>query len=339
MPEYKTTIAILNYNGRQHLEKYLPSVVEYSPNTQITVIDNASTDDSILYIKSEYPDIHLIELSKNHGFAGGYNEGLRFIDSEYTLLLNSDVRVSPNWVEPLEQILENNKDVVSVQPKILSDQLPDTFEYAGACGGYIDYLGYPFCRGRIFDNTEKDTNQYDSPKEVSWTSGAAMLIRTKAFKDLGGFDTDYFAHMEEIDLCIRVQRAGFKLQIEPKAIVYHLGGGTIDYQSSRKTYLNFRNNLITLLKNEKTTKLLWLIPLRLSLDGIAGIKYVIDGKFKHCLAIIQAHFAFYGHMPKAIKKRKDFHNNHPHSQGRWKKHNKSIVRQYFLNGINHYSEL
>ncbi len=338
------TIAILNYNGVEYLEAYLGDV-EFSTRDRVdlVVIDNASTDESVEYIKEWHPGVKVNSLPKNLGFAEGYNQGLKGVNTTYTVILNSDVKVVENWLDPLVKIMEADKSIGCIQPKIRSIEQPDHFEYAGAAGGYLDNLGYPFCRGRIFDTVEKDEGQYDDECEVFWTSGAAMIIRTKLFKKLGGFDKDFFAHMEEIDLCWRVKRAGYKVLYSPKSTVYHLGGGTLSYESSNKTYLNFRNNLALLLKNEQKRKLLWKIPTRLVLDGIAGLRLLMQGNASSFFAVIRAHFSFYGSFFSLLNKRKVFNNRlkdlsigSENLSGRFKG---NIITNYFLGGKKKFSDL
>ncbi len=300
------SIVILNYNGKEYLESFLPSV-EYSSNYpfKIVVIDNASTDDSVDFLMDYYPEIKIIPLAQNHGFAEGYNRGMKYIDTPYAAILNSDVKVSKNWLDPLVEALSTHPETGIVQPKILSLENPEKFEYAGACGGFLDRLGYPFCRGRIFETVETDDGQYDHPIRCDWASGAAMVIKAELFSHLGGFDKDYFAHFEEIDFCWRVRRAGYEIKTIPASVVYHLGGGTLDYQSPQKVFLNFRNNLSTLIKNHPLGKSLWLIPLRLLLDGVAGIKFFAEGKWTFVTAIIRAHFSFYSRLGALWKTKKD----------------------------------
>lgn len=298
-------VAILNYNGLSYLESFLPYLCD-SPEESyvVSVIDNNSSDESTNYLKEWHPEVHQINLKKNYGFAEGYNQGLKTINNKYTIFLNSDVKVTENWVEPLTALMETDPYIIACQPKILSLENPEMFEYAGAGGGYMDKLGYPFCRGRIMDHIEQDNGQYDEIQEVFWTSGAAMIIRTDLFKSLGGFDKDYFAHQEEIDFCWRAKNAGYKCMYQPESVVYHLGGGTLDYGNEKKIFLNFRNNLSTILKNEKGSKLLWLFPLRLILDGVAGFRFLLQGKWKSTLAIVKAHFAIYGSIGDIRRKRK-----------------------------------
>lgn len=300
-------IAILNYNGEAYLKEYLPSLYQNNnSDAEIIVIDNASTDGSIEVLNQYFPEIKIIELRKNYGFAEGYNKGIEQIEYEQIILLNSDVAVTKDWDKIILKTLNSNNSIGAVMPKILSAKENINFEYAGAGGGFIDSLGYPFCRGRIFDTIEKDQGQYNGTTDVFWTSGAAMAIRKSVFQKLGGFDESYFAHMEEIDLCWRMQRAGYTLKVNPDAVVYHLGGGSLDYNNPKKTYLNFKNNLTTLIKNESVIKLIWLIPIRLILDGVAGIQFLLKGKWSNTKAIIKAHFAIYGSLYSILKKRKEY---------------------------------
>lgn len=338
------TIAILNYNGIEYLEAYLGDV-EFSTRDRVdvAVIDNDSTDGSIDYIKEWHPGVKVISLTKNHGFAEGYNQGLKGINTPYTVILNSDVKVTENWLDPLIKLMENDSSIGCIQPKIKSIEHPEEFEYAGAAGGYLDDLGYPFCRGRLFDTVEKDTGQYDDEQEVFWASGAAMVIRTKLFKKLGGFDKDFFAHMEEIDLCWRVKRAGYKVIYSPSSTVYHLGGGTLSYDSSNKIFLNFRNNLALLTKNEQKGKLFWKIPARLILDGIAGFRFLLGGNVSSCIAVIKAHFAYYGRFFSLLEKRKKFNNRlkdlsigSENTSGRY---DGNIIFKYFISGKKKFTDL
>lgn len=244
----RLSVVILNWNGRRHLERYLPSVVAHTEgDAEVVVADNGSTDDSLQWLRLNYPDVRVIRLDRNYGFAGGYNRALREVASEYVLLLNSDVEVTAGWSQPLVEVLDTESDVAAVAPKLLADMERTQFEYAGAAGGFIDYLGYPFCRGRILSNVEEDRGQYDNRRDIFWASGAAMCCRRELFESLGGFDEDFFAHMEEIDLQWRMQLAGWRIVVEPKSVVYHLGGGTLP-ASSRKIFLNHRNNLAMLFK-------------------------------------------------------------------------------------------
>lgn len=298
----KVAVVILNYNGQKFLEKFLPSVTENNDGYEVIVADNASTDNSIDFLRSNYPNLKTIQLSNNEGFAGGYNNALRKIESEYYVLLNSDVEVTSNWVKPLIGLMDADKTIAACQPKIRSYHQKTHFEYAGAAGGYIDWLGYPFCRGRVFDSYEQDFGQYDDTKEVFWATGACMFVRAEVFHQLGGFDTHFFAHMEEIDLCWRIKNAGHKIMYSSASTVYHVGGGTLHKSNPRKTFLNYRNGLAMLYKNLPSDKLFTTILLRLVLDGISGIKLLIDGSFADFLAVIKAHFAFYAMIPKLERK-------------------------------------
>ncbi len=298
-----TAIVILNYNGRGFLERYLPTVIEnLEPNCRVIIADNASTDNSLPWLRNHYPDIHLIALTKNLGFAAGYNEALQQVDAEVYVLLNSDVRVTPGWLGSILPLF-SQPTVGAVQPKILAEYSPDCFEYAGAAGGYIDFLGYPFCRGRVFGSAERDEGQYDSPEEIFWATGAAFFVRAKAFHDLEGFEPEYFAHAEEIDLCWRMKRAGYRILVEPSSRVYHVGGGTLAYDTPQKAYLNFRNTLVTSFKNEHVTRLLWLLPVRLLLDGAAALLFLTQGKWGHILSILHAHLHFYRKLPLWVYRR------------------------------------
>ena len=299
----KIAVAILNWNGKDLLEKYLPSVIEHSKKHNVYVIDNDSSDDSVAYIESEFPQINIIQTGKNLGYAGGYNTGLKWIKEEYAVLINSDVRTTPDWLEPVVKHFNLYPNCGALQPKILWDRQTDKFEYAGASGGFIDSLGYPFCRGRILHQLEIDSGQYNDAIEVFWATGACLAVRMQAFNVAGGLDPMLFAHMEEIDLCWRMQRAGYDIWVIPQSTIYHLGGATLNVDSPRKTYLNFRNNLIILVKNLPQFRAIGVVFIRLVLDGIAGLKFISEGKPKHALAILQAHFAFYARFTKIQSKR------------------------------------
>jgi hypothetical protein len=321
----KIAVLILNWNGRELLERFLPSIVDFNAdNSDVYVIDNASTDDSLDYIAKHFPRVKTIVFKENYGFAKGYNKALKLIPHQYALLLNSDVRVSENWLEPLYNFLESYCEYVACQPKILDEKKTTYFEYAGACGGYIDRFGYPFCRGRIFDALEEDKGQYNTIKDVFWASGAALFIRRKEYIEAGGLDASFFAHQEEIDLCWRLLNKGHKIACIPQSKVYHLGGASLDKAHPRKTFLNFRNNLVMLLKNLPFYALP-LILFRLLLDGIAGLKYLSEGKFKHCLAIIKAHFSFYSRIPRVLFNRKKTRKIDPSI-----KYKGSILTEYYL---------
>jgi GT2 family glycosyltransferase len=299
-----TAVVILNYDGRSYLEAYLPGVKSSLPSyARVVVADNLSTDDSVAWLKAHHPEVELVELPENYGFAHGYNMALTQVEAEIYVLLNSDVRVTPGWIDTIVPLFKAD-NISAVQPKILSEADPERFEYAGAAGGYLDYLGYPFCRGRIFHHTERDEGQYDGQEEIFWATGAAFFCRAELFHALGGFEPEYFAHAEEIDLCWRMKRAGYRVLAEPRAVVYHVGGGTLSYNTPRKTYLNFRNTLTTSFKNEPLTRLVWWLPVRLVLDGLAGVLFLFQGNFQHIMAIIRGHFHFYGHLRMWIQRRK-----------------------------------
>jgi riboflavin kinase/FMN adenylyltransferase len=297
-------VVILNYNTRRHLEQYLPSVLANSPGARIVVADNGSPDDSVSFLQQHYPQVQVLDLQQNFGFAEGYNQALKQIQADIYVILNSDVEVTPGWIEPVLAAMQADPTIAIAQPKILAWQEKTRFEYAGAAGGWIDALGYPFCRGRIFHHREADTGQYDQPQECFWAAGAAFFIRAELYHCFGGFDGDYFAHNEEIDLCWRLKRAGYSVWCIPQSVVYHLGGGTLEYESPRKVFLNFRNSLYSLLKNKPFRKLLWLIPARLLLDGLAGARFAAKGQFRAIGAIILAHVSFYRNFSLTVRKRK-----------------------------------
>ena len=297
-------VVILNYNGRHFLQKFLPALRQSTyPNLDIVIADNGSTDDSLGFLQDHYPDLEVIDLQHNFGFAEGYNRALRRVRASYYVLLNSDIEVTPGWIEPIIELMERDHLIAAAQPKILSYANRHQFEYAGASGGWLDHLGYPFCRGRILACTENDEGQYDQPAEIFWATGAAFFVRATLFHNIGGFDGSYFAHAEEIDLCWRMKTAGYKVVAYPKSIVYHVGGGTLEYYNPFKTYLNFRNTLYTITKNEPEGKLFWLLPLRLILDGLAGILFLSQGRLRHIWAIIRAHWAFYYHFAAVWRER------------------------------------
>ncbi len=283
-------IVILNYNGRNFLEKFLPSVFASTyPNKKIFVADNASTDDSVAYVNTYFSSAEIILLDKNHGFAGGYNKALLHITSDYYILLNSDVEVTANWIEDIIALMEADKNIAACQPKILSYYNKKLFEHAGACGGWIDKLGYVFARGRIFDICEEDKGQYNSTERIFWATGAALFIRASCFNEMNGFDAHFFAHMEEIDLCWRLQRKGYAIYCCPSSVVYHVGGGTLPKTNSRKIYLNFRNNFIMLLKNFSFAEAIWKIPLRILLDWLFAFKSLFQKDIGSFTAVFKAH--------------------------------------------------
>lgn len=322
--EMKIAIAILNWNGKSWLEKFLPNVLENSQSAEVYVIDNASTDDSVAYISTYFPSVKIVVNQQNHGFAGGYNEGLKQIHSDIYCLLNSDVEVTPGWLDPVAILFEKNPDIAAIQPKILDYNRKNFFEFAGAGGGLIDNLGYPYCRGRVFENVEEDKGQYNDETEIFWASGCCLFIRSEDFWNQNGFDARFFAHQEEIDLCWRLKNSGRKIYYTGKSAIYHVGGGTLQKQNPRKTYLNIRNNLSMMLKNLPSGKL-YLIFIRLCLDGIAGIYFMFKHGFSHTWAVIKAHFGFYAQLPGTLKLRqqnqiKDYY------QSKW------LIFKHFLKG-------
>jgi len=300
----KVAVVILNWNGQKFLEQFLPSVVKHSGNdAKVYLADNASSDDSVTYVKANFPTVEIVQNDQNYGFAKGYNIALQKIKAEYFVLLNSDVEVTENWIDPIIDLMDNDRGVAACQPKLKDYKRKDYFEYAGGAGGFIDYLGYPLCRGRVFDHVEEDKGQYDDECEIFWATGACIFVRSSIFNELGGLDDHFFAHMEEIDLCWRMKNSGYKVMYSPHSTVYHVGGGTLNKINPRKTYLNFRNNLFLLHKNLSKKKRYPIIFQRLILDGLAGIKLFLEGKPKHTLAIIKAHFHFYGDMKQNKAKR------------------------------------
>jgi len=299
----KIAVVILNWNGAKLLKEFLPSVVNYSQEATVYVVDNASTDNSILVLKEKFPSVKIIQNKANYGFAQGYNEGLQFVEEEIYCLVNSDIEVTENWLTPILNLFDKNPNTAIIQPKILDYKSKAYFEYAGAAGGFIDKFGYPFCRGRIFDTIEKDNGQYNDIAKVFWASGACFFIRKEVYRELNGFDADFFAHQEEIDLCWRSFNRNYDTFYCGLSTVYHLGGATLATSNPKKTFLNFRNSLLMLTKNLPSNKLIIIIIGRMILDGIAGIQFLIKGKFKHFFAILKAHFSFYALLIKTIRKR------------------------------------
>lgn len=305
-------IVILNWNGKNWLEKFLPIVIEHSENATIYVIDNSSTDDSVSFLKQNFSEIKIVHNQENYGFAGGYNEGLKKIQHEFYCLLNSDVEVTDNWLTPIQNIFENDPQIAAVQPKILDFNRRNYFEFAGAAGGFLDNLGYPYCRGRIFENIEEDHGQYNDEVEIFWASGCCFFIRSENFWAQNGFDARFFAHQEEIDLCWRLKNSGKKIFYTGKSTVYHVGGGTLNKQSPQKTFLNMRNNLSMILKNTTLLSGVLLVLFRMILDGFAGIYFGYKNGLPHFWAVIRAHFSFYGQIPETLRLRqknqiKDFY--------------------------------
>ncbi|MBQ0015577.1 MAG: glycosyltransferase family 2 protein [Bacteroidales bacterium] len=300
----KTAIVILNWNGRDMLERFLPSVTHYCPtDAEVIVADNGSTDDSVAFLQQHYPTLRTIILDKNYGFAEGYNRALQQVEASYFVLLNSDVEVTPHWVEPVVAMMDNDPTIGMAQPKMLMFDQRDTFEYAGGAGGFIDSYGYPFCRGRLFNCLEQDHGQYDDRCEIFWASGAAMFVRSGLWRQLEGLDGDFFAHMEEIDFCWRAKNAGYKAYYCPESIIYHVGGGTLPKSSPRKTYLNFRNNMALLYKNLPQKRLGCTIALRYLLDGVAALKFLAEGHPQEFKAVYKAHQDFRKWRPNLKAKR------------------------------------
>lgn len=322
------SVVILNYNGKEWLKKFLPYCMQTTyPNVQWIVADNASSDKSVEYVKTHFPSIEIVQFEVNKGFAKGNNDAILYCKGEYVVLLNSDVEVTPNWLEPLVQRLHNNSDIAAVQPKVLSYYERTYFEYAGASGGFLDKYGVPFCRGRIFQHCEEDKSQYDEAIRVFWATGACMLFRKDIWDSIGGLDDDFFAHMEEIDWCWKAQLAGYQVWCEPKSVVYHVGGGTLAMENPQKTYLNFRNSLFMLYKNLPSHKLWSTLFKRLLLDGLAGIFYLFKGKLKHIWAIVKAHWYFFTKVRRYRKKR---HFVQSIAKNEVKLFSKSIIVEHFV---------
>lgn len=296
-------IVILNWNGRHLLERFLPSVTAHSEGARLIVADNGSSDDSVAFIRAHYPQVQIIQNRENYGFAGGYNEALKEVDADLFCLLNSDVEVTPGWLAPVLELFEKNGEVGIVQPKIKDLNRPTFFEYAGAAGGFIDRFGYPFCRGRIFQYLEEDHGQYDDTREIFWATGACMFIRQEVFRELGGFDPDYFAHQEEVDLCWRARNHGYRIFYTGASEVFHMGGSTLNNMNPKKTFLNFRNSLFSITKNLPRKKAFPIVLSRLLLDGIAALRFVFQFKLKHAWAILRAHLSYYRHFFRMLRKR------------------------------------
>ncbi|MBS1647012.1 MAG: glycosyltransferase family 2 protein [Bacteroidetes bacterium] len=332
-------VVILNYNGKKLLQQFLPTVIACSQSAVIYVADNASTDGSVLFLQTNFPTVQIISLPKNYGFAKGYNEALKHIKADYFVLLNSDVEVSPLWIEPIIKVMEQDVSIAAAQPNILAYHQKDTFEYAGAAGGFIDTYGYPFCRGRIFNTLEKDIQQYHQTIEIFWATGACMFVRASVYEQLQGFDDFYFAHMEEIDLCWRIKNIGKKIVAVPQSLVYHVGGGTLNKLSPRKTFLNFRNSLLSLTKNNAQGVLFFKIVVRLFLDGIAGIKFLLEGNIKHTWAIIQAHFSYYKRLRTVLHQRQIFKNTSHYKPNHTQIYKGSIVWDYFVKGKRYFTDI
>ena len=325
-------IVILNWNGKKYLEQFLPSLIEHTGSDAVIIVaDNASTDDSLSFLKTNLPSIRVIQNETNGGFARGYNLALKQVEADYYVLLNSDIEVTENWLKPVISMMEEDEKIGACQPKIRSFHHRNSFEYAGAAGGYIDEYGYPFCRGRLFLTIEEDNGQYDDTVEISWASGACMFVRSKLFHQLGGLDEDFFAHMEEIDFCWRLHNYGYRVMYCPGSTVYHIGGGTLPKASWRKTYFNFRNNFMLLYKNLPSKYLFKVFALRLILDTVAAMKFLFQAGFKNFWAVARAHMSFYKALPSLRKKRKKL--KHGSMKMMYKR---NIVFEYYLRGKKHF---
>lgn len=335
-----TAVVILNWNGKKFLDKFLPTLIRFTqdPGSEIIIADNNSTDDSVSFLKNNYPKIRTIVLDKNYGFTGGYNRAFEQIDAKYFVLLNSDIEVTENWLTPLIELMESDKKIAACQPKIKSYHQKELFEYAGAAGGFIDKYGYPFCRGRILGTVEEDKKQYNDSKDIFWATGACMVVRADIYKSTGGLDDDFFAHMEEIDLCWRFKNQGFKINYCPESTVYHVGGGTLPNNSPFKLYLNYRNNLYLLFKNLPSGKLFPILFSRMVLDGISASLFLLKFSFSSFSAVFKAHIHFYKGIRKLKNKRKKLLekqvvSNHSEIL------NSSIVYNYFLKNKKKFNDL
>lgn len=335
--EIETAVVILNWNGKKFLEKFLPALVERTtgPGVAIIVADNCSSDDSVPFLQQNYPQIRLIRNPENGGFAKGYNDALAQIKARFYVLLNSDIEVSPDWIEPVISRMRKDGKVAAAQPKLISYCEKGKFEYAGAAGGFIDHLGYPFCRGRIFESLEEDKGQYDQACEIFWATGAALFVRADLYHACGGLDNDFFAHMEEIDLCWRLKNRGYKIMYYPDSVVYHIGGGTLPKNSPRKTYLNFRNNLSLLYKNLPEKEIGRVFRKRFLLDMLAALVFLVRGSYPECKAVFKAHRDFRKMRPANRKKRAAL-GNHPACTLIYRK---SIVWEYNFKKHRRFSDL
>ncbi len=319
----KIAVVILNWNGKKLLEQFLPSIIKNSPESTIYLADNDSSDDSISFVSTNFPSVQIIKNEYNFGFAQGYNEALKSVNADIFALVNSDVEVTPNWLQPILETFKNEPNTAIVQPKILDYKRKDYFEYAGAGGGFIDKYGFPYCRGRIFETIEKDLGQYNDTCEIFWASGACFFIRSSVYRELNGFDGDFFAHQEEIDLCWRAKNKKYIIKYNGLSTIYHVGGATLSEENPKKTFLNFRNSLFMLTKNLPNEKLLKIIFIRMLLDGIAGIRFLFQGKFTHLFAVLKAHFHYYHLIQMNLNKRGQIKVNHYFERN-------SIVYNYYI---------
>lgn len=339
MSQTPVAVVILNYNGKHFLEKFLPAIIRFSAPHPVIVADNGSTDGSIAFLTQHFPQLRVIDNKGNFGYAKGYNLALQQVKAAYYVLLNSDVEVTEGWIEPVLSRMTSDSTIAACQPKIMDYNDRQRFEYAGASGGFIDRFGYPFCRGRIFNTLELDSGQFNNAAEVFWATGACLFVRSEAFWQVGGLDGDYFAHMEEIDLCWRLKNLGYRVFCEPASLIYHIGGGTLNKLSSQKTFLNFRNNLSTLAKNHPPRFLTLKIIYRLLLDGVAAFKFLSDGQPKHFWAVLRAHFAFYAWLPALLNKRRVMKNLPGFRFSSAHMYKGNVVMEYFLRKKGKFSEL
>lgn len=336
----KVAVVILNWNGEKFLRQFLPILIQYTqiPDVEIVVADNASADGSLELITNKFPMVRVIQLEENYGFAGGYNKALAQIESEYYVLLNSDVEVTENWLDVLIEYMDQNPDVMACQPKIRSFAKRNYFEHAGAAGGYIDFLGFPFCRGRIFNVVEEDKGQYDEITDVFWATGACLMIRSEMYRKIGGLDDVFFAHMEEIDLCWRINARGYRITCNPQSMVYHVGGGTLNAEHPHKTYLNFRNNLLMLYKNVPQKILSEILFWRKVLDYVAALQMMAQGKFENAKSVLRARKDFEAMMPQFEEKRNENILYATRSEFPTML-DKSIVKQFYFNSKKTYTKL
>lgn len=333
----KVAVVILNWNGKNHLQNFLPSVVKYSGGSDVCVYlaDNGSTDDSVDFVTQSFPEVRIILLDKNYGFAGGYNRALKQVEAQYYVILNSDVEVTLNWLKPVIELMDSDNNIAAVQPKIKAYNNKTSFEYAGAAGGFVDHFGYPFCRGRILNVIEEDRGQYNDIREVMWATGACLYFRSDVFRELGGFDDDFFAHMEEIDLCWRAKNAGYKVMYCGASEIFHVGGGTLPNDNPRKLYLNFRNNLFLLVKNLPKGKFLTTLIARMILDGVAAFKFLFGGSFWGFWVVFKAHIHFYNKLPKYLRMRKSLELP---SEFHKEVYQKSLVFNFFIKRKTHFQD-
>ncbi len=336
----RIAVVILNWNGAELLKQFLPSVIQFSANdfTDVVVADNGSTDESLSLLNREFPEVKIINLKQNFGFARGYNEALKQIEADYFVILNSDVEVTAGWLEAPIQLMEADSVVAAVQPKIRSYQQKTHFEYAGAAGGFIDRFGYPFCRGRIFNEVEADRGQYDKPVDIFWATGACMFIRARLFHEAGGFDADFWAHMEEIDLCWRLKNRGYRIVFTPESTVYHLGGGSLSYDNPQKLFLNFRNNLWLLYKNLPGNRMFYVLFIRMILDMVAAFKLLTELNIHGIRSVLKAHFHFYRSLPALQRKRK-LAQQQAHFGNTSEKLPQSIVFQFYIRKRKRFGEI